>query len=358
MAETGVKALGGMGFTLAPGRVTTGSAARWLVRGGLAGVALLTLLSQLGLHHWRLDLLSFGQQHYVVAGCLLGLAALALRLPRWAVLACLVVAVNLAIIHLKAEPAAGPPPAASRQVKLLTLNLLGENYYTGRVSRYLRQTAADIVVLEENTPYWSEKLVELRDLYPYTWPDILPFSSDVLVLSRYPLAAAENLPITSTDDEWGVALRVVVDLGDARLAVYGVHPDTPRSRPQFEARNAYLAALGTTVAARDQGLPHVIAGDFNTPPTSAALDQLRLAADVRDAAGKGLRWPTRQPLLLAPYLSWLGAPVDHVLASPDIAVDAFAIGRHVESDHLPVIALLRVPLAQGAAQSIGASPAR
>ena len=115
----------------------------------------------------------------------LGLAALALRLPRWAVLACLVVAVNLAIIHLKAEPAAGPPPAASRQVKLLTLNLLGENYYTGRVSRYLRQTAADIVVLEENTPYWSEKLVELRDLYPYTWPDILPFSSDVLVLSRY-----------------------------------------------------------------------------------------------------------------------------------------------------------------------------
>ena len=76
----------------------------------------------------------------------------------------------------------------SRQVKLLTLNLLGENYYTGRVSRYLRQTAADIVVLEENTPYWSEKLVELRDLYPYTWPEILPFSSDVLVLSRHFLA--------------------------------------------------------------------------------------------------------------------------------------------------------------------------
>ena len=364
MVDSGAKTL--RGPILAPARVLLGSVMRGLVRGGIVLIALLTLLSQLGLHHWRLDLLSFGQQHYVVAGLLLALASLPARRPRWTVAAALVALFNLAIIQLKAEPEAipaAPTATAGRPVTVLTLNLLGENYYTGRVSRYLRQTAADIVVLQENTPYWSEKLAALRDLYPYGWPRLEPFSNDVVVLSRYPLLEQETLPISSTGGEWGRAVRVVADLGDAQLAVYGVHPDTPRSRHQWEARNAYLAALGTLVGSREQGRPHVIAGDFNTPPTSVALDRLRLAADVRDTAGKGPRWPTRQPLLLAPYLSWLGAPVDHVLASPDIAVDGFGLGRHVESDHLPVIAELRVPVspqarAETQAQPIGSSVAR
>ena len=47
-------------------------------------------------------------------------------------------------------------------------------------------------------------------------------------------------------------------------------------------------------------------------------------------------------MLAAPLLAWLGAPVDHVLVSHDITADRFAVGHSVYSDHLPVIADLRL----------------
>lgn len=95
-------------------------------------------------------------------------------------------------------------------------------------------------------------------------------------------------------------------------------------------------------------------GDFNTPPWSFLFTDLTAAAQLRDAGGGGIRQPTRQPMLAAPHLAWLGAPVDHVLVSPEIGVAAFAVGPSVHSDHLPVIADLRLH----GAQPSGASPAR
>jgi endonuclease/exonuclease/phosphatase (EEP) superfamily protein YafD len=65
-------------------------------------------------------------------------------------------------------------------------------------------------------------------------------------------------------------------------------------------------------------------------------------AGLADAGG-GPGRPTRQPLLLAPHLSWLGSPVDHVAVSPDVAVLRYGVGADIGSDHLPVIVEVRLP---------------
>jgi endonuclease/exonuclease/phosphatase family metal-dependent hydrolase len=180
-----------------------------------------------------------------------------------------------------------------------------------------------------------------------------PPGGDIAVLSRRPLQEVERLepPPEAVDGPRTRPLRVVVD----GVAIYAVHPDTPRTAAGWRRRNALLAWLGRAVRARDGARPRIIAGDFNTPPGSPYLAELQRAAGVRDAAGGGLRHPTRQPLLFAPYLALLGAPVDHVLVSPEISVAGFAVGRDVESDHLPVVADLLLP---GGAQPAEVSPDR
>jgi endonuclease/exonuclease/phosphatase (EEP) superfamily protein YafD len=142
------------------------------------------------------------------------------------------------------------------------------------------------------------------------------------------------------------------------VALYGVHPETPRSPERWRARNAQLAWLADAIPRRDPDRPVIVAGDFNTPPWSPFFRDLLRHVGLRSAAGAGFRWPTRQPMLWSPYLSWLGAPVDHVLVSPDVAVDAFAVQRDVESDHLPIMTDLRLASPRGEAQSAPVSPAR
>mgnify|MGYP002718390380 CR=1 FL=1 len=119
-----------------------------------------------------------------------------------------------------------------------------------------------------------------------------------------------------------------------------------------------LGWIAELMAHRDEPGPRIVAGDFNASPWSPFMRDFIRVTGLRDASGGGLREPTRQPMLLSPYLSWLGAPVDHLLVSPDVAVRSFSIGRHVESDHLPIIADLQLAGAGERDQSSGIKPAR
>lgn len=287
------------------------------------------------------------------AGAVLLVLALLARQPRWAFAAALAAILNAAPL-LTAGPAPAKAASDGPRLRVLSLNLLSQNYYTNRVGRFFRQTDADILVLQEVTSYWGEQLAGLHDLYPHAWPAPMPATNDVLVLSRHPLREAVTLdpPPGSIASPAERPVRVVVATPAGDLVVYGVHPETPRTPDRWQMRNRLLAWLAATVREHDEGRPVIVAGDFNTPPTSPFLTDLLRTTGLRDAAGRGVREPTRQPMLLAPYLAWLGAPVDHILVSPDIAVLGFTVGRYVWSDHLPVIADLAVGHASAA------SPAR
>jgi endonuclease/exonuclease/phosphatase family metal-dependent hydrolase len=165
-----------------------------------------------------------------------------------------------------------------------------------------------------------------------------------LVISRLPFREVEALrpPAEALQSRANFPLRVLVSLGGRDVAIYTAHPDTPRSPGRWRSRNLQLAWLGARLAAEDGGRPRLLMGDLNTPPASPWFTALLREGGVADAAGGGLRRPTRQPSRHIPLLSLLGAPVDHVLVSPELGVARFAIGPQVGSDHLPVIADLRL----------------
>ena len=147
---------------------------------------------------------------------------------------------------------------------------------------------------------------------------------------------------------------MVIAVGGREVAIYAVHPPTPRSIDQWQVRNQQLEWLAGASLALDADRPRIVLGDFNTPPWSFLFTDITTTGQLHDAGGGGLREPTRQPMLAAPLLAWLGAPVDHVLVSHDITADRFAVGHSVYSDHLPVIADLRVdpPHASGTSPAL------
>ena len=85
--------------------------------------------------------------------------------------------------------------------------------------------------------------------------------------------------------------------------------------------------------------PLIIAGDLNMTPWSYRLQRFLARADMRRHATFLRSWPTDGQFRL-PFPAFL---IDHVLTTPDIKTVSIRIGPKLGSDHLPVVAVLRLP---------------
>lgn len=256
-----------------------------------------------------------------------------------------------------------PPAAASGDsLRVMTLNIWGNNNDHTRLAAGLRDNPADILLLQEvYTAFAWNYLPELLDIYPYqtTQTDTAGWSSN-FTLSRYPIL--EQTYFDFPEPGKRMPLRTVIDVNGQPVAVYNVHLAWPARRaPRFglPANNFYLnAAFGFDDSTRNDQIaylierlqtepyPYIVAGDFNTSASSATYQ--RLAAIMHDSfreagTGLGTSWPVSAarglPALLPPLIR-----IDYVWHSDDFrAVEAYA-GPYLGSDHLPVLATLeRLP---------------
>jgi endonuclease/exonuclease/phosphatase family metal-dependent hydrolase len=119
-----------------------------------------------------------------------------------------------------------------------------------------------------------------------------------------------------------------------RLKVVGVHLALPF---RAEHQTNHVAKL-TALRASGDG-PLIMAGDFNMTPWSYRQQRLLVATGLRRHATFLRSWPTDRQYLL-PWPTFL---IDHVLTTPDIKSVSIRIGRPSDSDHLPVVTVLRLP---------------
>jgi endonuclease/exonuclease/phosphatase (EEP) superfamily protein YafD len=129
------------------------------------------------------------------------------------------------------------------------------------------------------------------------------------------------------------------DIG--KLRIVGVHLHLPY-RAEVQTRQIdWLIAQRRTFAG-----PAIVAGDFNMTPWSYRLQRLLASTGLRRHATFLRSWPTnRHPQFGLPVPAFL---IDHVLSTPDIKAVSIRTGPEVGSDHLPVVARVRLPQAQGA----------
>ncbi|MFN8372756.1 MAG: endonuclease/exonuclease/phosphatase family protein [Anaerolineae bacterium] len=222
-----------------------------------------------------------------------------------------------------------PPPAdiqpGETRFTLLTYNIMAQNLDYAHVEAVMRAADSDVIVVQEIIPEAAEYLQPaLLDVYPYT---ALHTDIEQGVFSRYPL---------SEDSSWrnlhGLYQRVQVELEDAQVIVYNVHP-LPSfwwSRGILDPTRHQAEIIDLLGRAADESGPLLLAGDFNMSDQSD--DYFRVRANYGDAfraEGGGLG--------LTISSTFLTTRVDYVFYNPEIVPVEAHVGTDTGgSDHYPV----------------------
>lgn len=317
-------------------------------------VAVATIAWQFASVFYIGDLITFFLPVLAIGSLLAVAVALFLRRRAELVIALLCAGINIwplvTPVRTSTTTAGGP------SIRVATSNVLGNRSDYSSLINWSSNAGIDLLAQQEVTRFTLRRLAPLSQHFPSTPPQsVLGQSPGVMAWSTWTMSKAEWVAdgLPSPDYGWGdlpmrLELTPPATSGAATsssakpLVVYVLHPSTPRSLAQWEYRNAYLAAVAKAVTAEPKDTPIIVLGDFNTPTWSPFYK--RFVADTGLVDASGTSWPavTRFARRFRD-IGHLGAPIDHILVSPGIEVRSFELGPDVDSDHLPVIADLRLP---------------
>ncbi|MCR8671827.1 endonuclease/exonuclease/phosphatase family protein [Agrococcus sp. HG114] len=227
---------------------------------------------------------------------------------------------------------------------VLTWNTLGDEPGADEIARVIDETGADAVMLPETTLELGVGVAErLRERGNPFWVHTTGYSPEYGALNTTLLISVELGEYTTDPSVGGTrTLPTIVarpDDGDGPVLV-STHPvaPVPQQMRNWRADLEFVAGLcdGTDSV--------IMGGDFNS-----TLDHwwsfredggdLGVCRDAASAVGAGAvgSWPTWAP-------PWLGAQIDHVVATPDwepVAARVLTGLDGVGTDHRPVVVQLR-----------------
>ncbi|MCA1736367.1 MAG: endonuclease/exonuclease/phosphatase family protein [Actinobacteria bacterium] len=297
-----------------------------LIAAFAAAVALLSLVAFLGGLFWMFDLVAAFRPQLALVLLVLSSILMLSRWHRTALVIGLVMVVNVVTIIPLFVPG---PRAATRDLRILSFNVLANNEDYEEVIEFIQTSGADLVVLHEASEPWEEALGEAGLGYTI-WLNRNPediFSSVVLAP---PDAVVESFGFR-LDDPRSVAIRL-----PSGVSVLAIHPLSPQRRQRAELRDRQLAFAGDWV--KEQAGPVIVTGDFNASPFSYPYRRLRATTGLNDSIrgfGLELTYPARLPSLLQ-------VSIDHLLFSEGLAVVDRRLGPALGSDHFPLIVDLAV----------------
>lgn len=311
----------------------------WLVS---IAAAFATALAATADRFWPGDMIIFFRPQLALAVLLLLAIAVAFR--RWGasvVLAALVLVNAVPLFVLGVPTAAG---ADAPNVRIVTANLLFDNSTPQRFGEIIAELAPDVIVTQEARYRWPDVLKTLR-AYPYLVGREQQKWNSNLILSRHPLRArlVADMPPSGNVLGGGSAVRVEVDIPDRAvpLVIYAIHAPTPRTFAGWEARNRYLDVVAERIAAEPSDTPILLAGDWNTPVWSPTYARALLLSGLE--ATERSAWPAATRLFASLAGVNFGTPIDHIAVSRSVGVADLFTGPDFGSDHLPVVADLRLP---------------
>lgn len=304
-------------------------------------------------HAWWLAHLQYWPYPVFLLAGLAALGASAALTRRWRAGALAALLLVPAVIM---DPACGGGERGSGRVRVMTFN--AKDYVTLDSPDGLLHIAAeiarhdpDVVLLQDAHDLGAMAPERRRAAFPgrEVWSH-----GEYVVASRFGLrdCAPRDMSYGRHERRY---VRCVVSAHGVDIDLFGAHFETPRRgldprrgagpagwRANVEARMTQARALARDVRASLR--PVIVAGDLNAPGRSLVVREL-LAAGLRDAhevAGCGFGFTYGHAWAIgASFLR-----IDHVLASPQLAVVAAAVGEGGRSPHRAVISDLAVHRAQ------------
>jgi endonuclease/exonuclease/phosphatase (EEP) superfamily protein YafD len=291
---------------------------------------LATLLGALGTFHWLLEIFS----HFVAWHAMLtGVAVLQfslIRRWRWAVAACVVLALQLAQPLSWYLPAASTPPEAN--LRVLLANVLTSNTEKERFLALVDTVDPDVICVQEADDAWAEALQALHVRYPVN--SIVPRADNfgIAFYSRLP-GGMTGVLFQREHDVPG--LSATIEVAGRSISILDVHALPPIGKLMADHRNRHLQAIRDWFEGQTD--PAILLGDLNLTMFSPEYRRFTEGLELHNAR-KGFgpvgTWPT--------WVPFARLPLDQCLIRGDIGVVSFAAGPDIGSDHLPIIVELYV----------------
>lgn len=233
-------------------------------------------------------------------------------------------------------------PAEARQLKVMTYNV---NYgIAGDLDTILaiQHEDADLVLLQETNAAWERALREhLASMYPHMLFEHCCGAGGLAVLSKAPLESGAYL--AAPGDGWFPAWRVVAETPIGHVQVLNVHLRPPLSNSgsvlsgYFSTPSVRVEEISSHVHALEDGMPTLVAGDFNEDASGRAVRTLesrgiRTVLPEFHPGEKTWRWNTSVGTVRA-QLDHIAYDRAHLHPLEAYVLDA---GR---SDHVPVVAV-------------------
>ncbi len=282
---------------------------------------------------WLVDVLSQFSFQYALSALGLLLISLWRKTISLAVLAGLLIFLNLGVL---VDPGESVHAASNtgKKFKIYSANLYIHNKELSKLNYDLQKMDPEMVLLLEVTPEHLNQLRLLMQTYPYHVKKTFvrdDHEMGFMFLSKFPIL---NTQLTRLSDGCNFVLQATLEINERQVMFYGVHAQRPDTG-NYNGRKEQFLWLAHQL--REQTVPVIVSGDFNATPSSSLFQQLIRISGLRDSrTGFGWQpsWPTYFPLL------WI--PIDHMLVSPGIHVHNRATGSYIGSDHYPIYAELSI----------------
>ena len=180
-------------------------------------------------------------------------------------------------------------PGSERFLRVVTFNLWGWNERMDDVAKFLRDSDADAVVLQEVSREHGALLRQaLQTAYPFVVGE-----TELVILSKHPILAEGRIDRPGYPPWISLMLRwILLDVKGTSFELAGVHLVRP-FYPRLQQDD--VAALTNFVLSRS--VPLVVAGDFNMSPWTDKLSGFArrdrpqtlqyLSSHLADAARQG-----------------------------------------------------------------------
>ncbi|HED53492.1 MAG TPA: endonuclease/exonuclease/phosphatase family protein [Phycisphaerales bacterium] len=295
---------------------------------------------EIGPWFWWVDLPATLPAQAVMVSLLLACVSVAMRRT------CSSVAFGVVVAALLAAMVSAPRLGRSASDDVVRVLIYNANTASGRIDdkdAMLIESDADVLVVLETPTALVDRFEAghgARELYPYGWLPGYSWSGYPVILSRLP---TEPRKLEGMDDLrrirdrlWAHHYRLeVVHSPGGSFVLVQLHARSPRRPARWRAGLAQLLEAADLVreAGERTGLPVVVAGDFNSPPTgvrSRAFARRSGLVRAKPVFRLGGSYPSGLP-------AEFGVAIDGVFASPGVGVRSWRVLGSAGSDHRAVV---------------------
>ena len=304
----------------------------------LVSVVLVVIMGQLGSLFWFLELFSHFQVQYFIVSSLVFLLFLYLRSYCWATVTlfiCLIVFSSIAPYVVSGGGAllAAEPPVLGSKFRIMFYNTLVTNNDYDAIAREISLQNPDIVILAELTGVSYPEIKKRLSGYEFSsyQGGMVPYF-DLAYFSRVPVNESVHYLSSFRIPTYDLGLSI----DGKSLRLIGVHTSAPLGSRESESRNGHLMKVASLVSASNTAT--VVLGDLNITPWSPIFRGFIDVSGLREARlGIGVL-----PSWNSGFASAMRIPIDHILTKGGPVVSNLWTGISAGSDHLPIIADLRI----------------